>query len=42
MVIRHAVAGMLPKNKLRKQWMTRLHIYATDKHPHAKEVQNQK
>lgn len=33
-VIRHAVAGMLPKNKLRKRMLSRLHIYAGDKHPY--------
>jgi large subunit ribosomal protein L13 len=34
-VVRHAVWGMLPKNKLRHRMITRLHIYANDKHPYA-------
>ena len=33
-VIREAVLGMLPKNKLRKRMVARLLIYADDKHPH--------
>ncbi len=33
-VIRHAVSGMLPKNKLRNQWLKKLYIYAGDKHPY--------
>jgi len=32
--IRHAVYGMLPKNKLRDRLMTRLFIYVTDEHPY--------
>lgn len=37
-IIRHAVSGMLPKNKLRDQWLTRLYIYPTEKHPYAKQI----
>lgn len=33
-VIRHAVSGMLPKNKLRKRMLARLRIYADEKHPY--------
>jgi large subunit ribosomal protein L13 len=33
-VIRHAVKGMLPKNKLGYKLLTKLHVYADDKHPH--------
>jgi len=33
-VLRKAVSGMLPKNKLRKDRMADLYIYAGDKHPH--------
>jgi len=33
-VIREAVLGMLPKNKLRKRMAARLLVYADDKHPH--------
>jgi len=32
--IRHAVYGMLPKNKLRDRLMTRLYIFATEDHPY--------
>lgn len=42
-VIEHAVAGMLPKNKLRDERLKRLKVYAGDQHPHApqqpKEIQ---
>lgn len=34
-VLRNAVAGMLPKNKLRQKRLARLFIYANDKHPYA-------
>jgi len=34
-VIREAVLGMLPKNKLRKRMVKRLKIYLADQHPHA-------
>lgn len=33
-VIREAIYGMLPKNKLRKLMIKRLFIYKDDKHPH--------
>lgn len=33
-VLRNAVAGMLPKNKLRQKRLARLFIYADDKHPY--------
>lgn len=33
-VVRHAVSGMLPKNKLRDVRLSRLHIYEDAKHPH--------
>ncbi len=33
-VIRHAVSGMLPKNKLRAQRLTRLYIYKDERHPY--------
>jgi large subunit ribosomal protein L13 len=32
--IRHAVWGMLPKNKLRDRLMTRLYIFTTSDHPY--------
>jgi large subunit ribosomal protein L13 len=34
-VIRHAVKGMLPKNKLGVKMLKKLRVYADDKHPHA-------
>lgn len=33
-IIRRAVMGMLPKNKLRNRVITRLYIYADEKHPY--------
>ena len=33
-VIRFAVKGMLPKNKFQKDMISRLKVYAGDKHPH--------
>lgn len=32
-LVRHAVWGMLPKNKLRSRWMTRLFIYPEADYP---------
>jgi len=34
-VIRFAVKGMLPKNKLGRQLFRKLKVYAGDKHPHS-------
>jgi len=33
-VIRHAVHGMLPKNKLGDKLLKKLRVYADEKHPH--------
>src|SRR3954470_14473482 len=33
-VIREAVLGMLPKNKLRKRMVKRLKVYLNEQHPH--------
>jgi large subunit ribosomal protein L13 len=33
-MVEHAIAGMLPKNKLGKQMYRKLKVYAGDKHPH--------
>jgi large subunit ribosomal protein L13 len=33
-VIREAILGMLPKNKLRKRLVKRLKVYLADQHPH--------
>lgn len=35
-VIRHAVYGMLPKNKLRDRLITRLYVYPEAEHPYGK------
>ncbi|HVL95308.1 MAG TPA: 50S ribosomal protein L13 [Solirubrobacteraceae bacterium] len=34
-VIRHAVKGMLPRNRLARKQLTKLKIYAGPEHPHA-------
>jgi large subunit ribosomal protein L13 len=34
-MVREAVLGMLPKNKLRKRMVRRLKIYSADQHPHS-------
>jgi large subunit ribosomal protein L13 len=33
-VIRHAVKGMLPRNRLARQQLTKLKVYAGPEHPH--------
>jgi large subunit ribosomal protein L13 len=38
-IIRHAVYGMIPKNKLRDQLMTRLYIFAETDHPYKEHFQ---
>jgi large subunit ribosomal protein L13 len=37
-VIKHAVRGMLPKNKLGAQMLTRLKVYPGPEHPHSAQV----
>lgn len=37
-VIRHAVSGMLPKNKHRDVRLARLFIYKDDKHPYSEKI----
>jgi large subunit ribosomal protein L13 len=34
-IIKKAVEGMLPKNRLGKQMFSKLKVYAGDKHPHS-------
>src|ERR687887_266832 len=34
-MVREAVLGMLPKNKLRKRFVKRLKVYLAEQHPHA-------
>lgn len=41
-VIKRAVSGMLPKNKLRDQRLKRLFVFADDKHPYGDKVLNSK
>ncbi len=37
-VVRRAISGMLPKNKLRDRRLARLHVYPTDAHQHQKDL----
>ena len=37
-VIKEAVSGMLPKNKLRDKLMLNLYVYKGEEHPHAGQV----
>ena len=37
-IIRHAVSGMLPKNKLRDSMLKRLFVYAGEEHPYGEKV----
>lgn len=37
-VIRHAVKGMLPKNKLGQSMITKLHVYSGEDHPFEKQL----
>jgi large subunit ribosomal protein L13 len=39
-IILRAVKGMLPKTKIQREWMKRLHVYATNEHPHQANVAN--
>jgi large subunit ribosomal protein L13 len=39
-VIRHAVLGMLPKNKLRKKRITRLYVFEDANHPYKDKVKS--
>lgn len=41
-IIRHAVSGMLPKNKLRAQFLKRLYIYTGTEHPYAEKFKETK
>lgn len=41
-IIRHAVSGMLPKNKHRDQRLTRLFIFSDEKHPYEEKLKSQK
>ncbi|MCX7880930.1 MAG: 50S ribosomal protein L13 [Patescibacteria group bacterium] len=37
-IIKHAVSGMLPKNKLRDKRLKRLFIFTDEKHPYQKKI----
>jgi large subunit ribosomal protein L13 len=37
-IVREAILGMLPKNKLRKRIVKRLKIYLADQHPHSAQM----
>lgn len=39
-IIRQAVSGMLPKNKLRKKRLARLFVFANEKHPYGDKFKN--
>ncbi len=39
-IIEHAVAGMLPDNKLKKGMMKRLKIFVGEEHPHKEKFKN--
>ncbi|MFN4212678.1 MAG: 50S ribosomal protein L13 [Microgenomates group bacterium] len=41
-VIKRAVSGMLPKNKLRDQRLKRLFVFAEEKHPYGDKIRNYK
>jgi len=41
-IIRHAVAGMLPKNKLQDRMLTRLYVYPGAEHPYAEKLTGKK
>ena len=40
-VIRHAVRGMLPKNKLRSKMIKRLYVFSGEKHPYGDKLKVQ-
>lgn len=37
-IIRHAVKGMLPRGKLGRRMITKLHVYSGSEHPHQAEL----
>jgi len=39
-VIFHAVSGMLPKNKLRKERLKRLRVFVGEKHPYEEKIKS--
>lgn len=41
-IVRHAVSGMLPQNKLKSRMLKRLYIFADENHPYENQLKNQK
>jgi len=41
-IIEASVFNMLPKNKLRALWMSKLHVFADEKHPYADKLKPEK
>lgn len=41
-IIRHAVLGMLPQNKLRDRMIKRLFVFEGEKHPYGEKIKNKK
>jgi large subunit ribosomal protein L13 len=41
-ILKRAVSGMLPKNKLRKKRLARLYVFADENHPFADKFKNSK
>jgi large subunit ribosomal protein L13 len=37
-IVRHAVSGMLPKNRLRERMLTRLYVFADANHPYSDKI----
>lgn len=40
-IIRHAVSGMLPQNRLRDQMLKRLKVFADGEHPYEEKIKSQ-
>ena len=41
-IIRHAISGMLPKNRLHDRMLKRLYVFAGGEHPYANKIKDQK
>lgn len=41
-IVKHAVSGMLPKNKLRAKRLARLFVYKNEEHPHKDKIRSTK
>ena len=40
-LVRHAVSGMLPKNKLRDRMLKRLYVFSESEHPYSDKIKDQ-